>query len=166
MTPITEPTTDATTVRAAIEVAAPIDRAFTVFTRDFGAFKPREHNILPVPLAETVVETHVGGHIIDRGTDGTECRWARVLVYEPPTRFVFSWDIGPQWTVETDPARTSEVEVTFTALDAGRTRVELEHRHLDRHGDGWDGVRAGVGSDEGWPLYLDRFAEVVTGPGR
>ena len=163
MTPITEPTTDATTVRAAIEVAAPIDRAFTVFTRDFGAFKPREHNILPVPLAETVVETHVGGHIIDRGTDGTECRWARVLVYEPPTRFVFSWDISPRWTVETDAARTSEVEVTFTALDAARTRVDLEHRHLDRHGDGWDAVRGGVGSDEGWPLYLDRFSALLAG---
>ena len=90
-----------------------------VFTRDFGAIKPREHNLLPVPISETVVETHVGGHIIDRGADGSECRWARVLAFEPPDRFVFSWDISPHWQVETDPDKTSEVEVTFTAL--GRT---------------------------------------------
>jgi uncharacterized protein YndB with AHSA1/START domain len=150
-------TTEPTTVRTAIEVDAPQQRAFEVFTRDFGAFKPPDHNLLQVPIAETVVETHVGGHIIDRGADGSECRWARVLAYEPPSRFVFSWDIGPSWEVETDPSRTSEVEVTFTALDGARTRVELEHRHLDRHGDGWDSLRGGVGSDEGWPLYLERF---------
>jgi uncharacterized protein YndB with AHSA1/START domain len=156
-------TTDPTAVHAAIEVDAPQQRAFDVFTREFGAFKPPEHNLLDVPIAETVVETHVGGHIIDRGTDGSECRWARVLVYEPPDRFVFSWDISPSWGVETDPARTSEVEVRFTPLDAGRTRVALEHRHLDRHGEGWDAVRNGVGSDEGWPLYLDRFAALLGG---
>ena len=162
MTQTTGQGTDATTVRAAIEVAAPQQRAFEVFTRDFGAFKPREHNLLQVPIAETVVEPHVGGHIIDRGADGSECRWARVLAYEPPTRFLFSWDISPQWGVETDPSRTSEVEVTFTALDAGRTRVELEHRHLDRHGDGWQSVRDGVADDAGWPLYLDRYAALFT----
>ncbi|MEO5743522.1 MAG: ATPase, partial [Terracoccus sp.] len=76
-------TTEPTTVNATIEVNAPQQRAFEVFTRDFGAFKPPDHNLLAVPIAETVVETHVGGHIIDRGTDGSECRWARVLAYEP-----------------------------------------------------------------------------------
>ena len=69
-------TTEPTAVTASIEVAASLQRAFEVFTRDFGAFKPAEHNLLAVPIAETVVETHVGGHIIDRGTDGSECRWA------------------------------------------------------------------------------------------
>ena len=150
-------------VRKQIVVEAPQERAFTVFTENFGDFKPREHNIMRSPIARTVFEPQVGGHIVDIGEDGSECRWARVLAYEPPTRFVFSWDISPQWGVETDPTRTSEVEVTFTALDAGHTRVELEHRHLDRHGDGWDGVRAGVGSDEGWPLYLDRFSALLAG---
>jgi uncharacterized protein YndB with AHSA1/START domain len=151
-----------TTVSASIEVDAPQQRAFEVFTRDFGAFKPPDHNLLAVPVAETVVEPHVGGHIIDRGTDGSECRWARVLVYEPHDRFVFSWDISPHWRVETDPERASEVEVTFTALTEDRTRVSLEHRHLDRHGDGWTGVRDGVGSGEGWPLYLTRYADLLT----
>jgi uncharacterized protein YndB with AHSA1/START domain len=155
-------TTEPTTVNASIEVNAPAQRAFEVFTRDFGAFKPANHNLLAVPIAETVVETHIGGNIIDRGTDGSECRWARILAYEPPDRFVFSWDISPRWSVETDTDKTSEVEVTFTALDEEHTRVEIEHRHLDRHGDGWTGVRAGVSTGEGWPLYLNRYAELLS----
>ena len=155
-------TTDPTEVHASIEVAASQHRAFEVFTRDFGAIKPADHNLLAVPIAETVVETHVGGHIVDRGVDGSECRWARVLVYEPPSRLVFSWDISPHWQVESDLSRTSEVAVTFTALAQDRTRVDIDHRHLDRHGDGWTGVRDGVSTDQGWPLYLQRFADLLT----
>jgi uncharacterized protein YndB with AHSA1/START domain len=140
----------ATVVRRQIVVRAPIERAFTVFTERFGDFKPREHNMLGVPIAETVFEPRVGGNIYDRGADGSECRWARILAFDPPHRVVFSWDIGPTW----------QVEVTFIAEDAERTRVELEHRHLDRHGTGWESVRDGVGHDEGWPLYLDRYADL------
>jgi hypothetical protein len=150
---------DATSVRTQIVVQAPIDRAFSVFTEDFGSFKPPEHNLLGVELAETVFEPHVGGHLYDRGVDGTECRWARVLVYEPPNRVVISWDISPYWQIEMDPARTSEVDVRFIAETPERTRVELEHRNLDRHGDGWEQARDAVDSEGGWPLYLQRFAE-------
>jgi uncharacterized protein YndB with AHSA1/START domain len=148
-----------TSVRNSIVVDAPIETAFSVFTDGFGSFKPRDHNLLAVDIAETVFETQVGGHIYDRGVDGSECHWARVLAYEPPNRVVFSWDISPQWQIETDQDKTSEVEVTFVAETPERTRVELEHRNLDRHGEGWEGVREGVHSDEGWPLYLNRFAE-------
>jgi uncharacterized protein YndB with AHSA1/START domain len=151
-----------TSVRATIVVEAPIDRAFSVFTDGFGTFKPPEHNMLEVEIAETVFESHVGGHIYDRGVDGSECRWARVLAFEPPNRVVFSWDISPHWQIETDLDKTSEVEVRFVAESPDRTRVELEHRNLDRHGDGWDGLREGVGGDNGWPLYLNRFAERVS----
>jgi uncharacterized protein YndB with AHSA1/START domain len=150
-----------TATRHSVVVEAPIERAFSVFTDGFGSFKPREHNLLEVEIAETVFESHVGGNIYDRGVDGTECRWARVLAYEPPNRVVFSWDISPQWQIETDPDKTSEVEVRFVAEAPDRTRVELEHRNLDRHGDGWEQERDGVGGDQGWPLYLDRFAEQV-----
>jgi uncharacterized protein YndB with AHSA1/START domain len=149
-------------VRRQIVVEAPIERAFTVFTERFGDFKPPEHNLLGVAIAETVFEPKVGGHIYDRGVDGSECRWARVLAYEPPNRVVFSWDISPQWQIETEPDNTSEVEVRFVAETPQRTRVELEHRHLDRHGPGWQGVRDGVAHDEGWPLYLDRYAALLT----
>ncbi len=150
--------TAAAVVRKQIVVEARIEKAFAVFTKRLGDFKPREHNLLSVPIAETVFEPRVGGHIVDRGTDGSECRWARVLVYEPPQRVVSSWDIGPRWQVETEPDNTSEVEVRFVAETPSGTRVELEHRNLDRHGPGWEAVRDGVGHDAGWPLYLDRFA--------
>jgi uncharacterized protein YndB with AHSA1/START domain len=149
-------------VRRQIVVDAPIEEAFDTFTARFGDFKPAEHNLLAAPIAETVFEPRVGGHIYDRATDGTECHWARVLVYEPPQRVVFSWDIGPTWQVETDPDNTSEVEVRFTKEDPRRTRVELEHRNLDRHGPGWEAVRDGIADDQGWPLYLNRYAALFT----
>ena len=148
-------------VRRQIAVEAPIEKAFAVFTERFGDFKPPEHNLLSAPIAQTVFEPRVGGHIYDRGTDGTECRWARILVFEPPKRVVFSWDIGPSWQIETEPDRTSEVEVRFIAESPQRTRVELEHRNIDRHGPGWEAVSDGVGHDQGWPLYLDRYAALL-----
>lgn len=155
--------TQDTSVRTQVVVAVPVERAFRVFTEQFDRIKPREHNMLPVPIAETVFEPRVGGHVFDRGVDGSECRWARVLAYEPPQRIVISWDISPRWQIETDPARTSEVEIRFIAEGPQRTRVELEHRHLERHGAGWEGEREAVRGDGGWPLYLRRFGELVAG---
>jgi uncharacterized protein YndB with AHSA1/START domain len=154
-----------TTVRASVVVDAPIERAFRVFTEDFGRFKPPEHNLLEVEIAETVFEPAVGGSLYDRGVDGSECRWARVLAYEPPERVVISWDISPRWQIETDLAKTSEVEVRFIPETPDRTRVDLEHRNLERHGEGWEGVREGVAGDAGWPLYLQRFAALLAEEG-
>ena len=148
-------------VRTQIVVDAPIERAFSVFTEQFDRIKPREHNLLGVDVAETVFEAREGGRIYDRGVDGSECHWARVLAFEPPNRILFSWDISPQWQVETDRSKASEVEVTFVSETPERTRVELEHRHLDRHGAGWESERDGVASEGGWPLYLERFAQLL-----
>jgi uncharacterized protein YndB with AHSA1/START domain len=153
--------TDPTVVRSEVVVDAAQDRAFKLFTEQFDKIKPREHNMLGVDIAESVFEPRVGGRVYDRGVDGSECQWARVLVYEPPERIVFTWDISPYWQIETDPSHASEVEVRFIAESDDRTRVELVHSHLDRHGDGWEGVRAGVEGDAGWPLYLTRFAEAI-----
>lgn len=152
---------DAASVQAQIVVEAGIEQAFTVFTKDFGSFKPSEHNLLRVEIAETIFEPYAGGRLYDRGVDGSECHWARVLAFEPPDRVVISWDINPQWQIETDHDKTSEVEIRFVAETPGRTRVELEHRHLDRHLDGWEQERAAVDSDGGWPLYLRRFADLL-----
>jgi uncharacterized protein YndB with AHSA1/START domain len=152
---------EAAAVRKQIVVAAPIERAFAVFTGRFGDFKPPEHNLLAARLAKTVFEPQVGGHIVDTAVNGSECRWARILAFDPPDRVVFSWDISPQWTIETDPARTSEVEVRFYAESPTTTRVELEHRHIDRHGPGWEAVTEGVDGAQGWPLYLDRYAALI-----
>ena len=138
-----------------------LSSGFRVFTDDFDKIKPHEHNLLAVPIAETVFEPRAGGHIYDRGVDGTECRWARVLSYKPPKRVVFTWEISPQWQLESDPERASEVEVRFVSEGAKRTRVVLEHRNLDRHLEGWESLREGVAGAGGWPLYLDRFAALL-----
>jgi uncharacterized protein YndB with AHSA1/START domain len=148
-----------TSIKTDVVVDAPRERAFRVFTERFDQIKPREHNMLQVDIAESVLESRSGGRVYDRGVDGSECQWGRVLAYEPPARIVFTWDISPHWQIETDLDRASEVEVRFSEETPGRTRVTLEHRHLDRHGDGWQGLREGVAGDQGWPLYLTRYAE-------
>jgi uncharacterized protein YndB with AHSA1/START domain len=152
---------EATSVRHEIVVGAPVERAFEVFTGQMDKIKPREHNLLGADIETTVFEPRAGGRIYDRGVDGSECEWATVLAYEPPGRVVFSWNIDARWQPEPDAARRSEVEVRFVAEAADRTRVELEHRHLDRHGDGWEGLRDGVDSSGGWPLYLERYAGLI-----
>jgi uncharacterized protein YndB with AHSA1/START domain len=154
-------TTQSTTtfVRTSITVDAPIERSFTLFTEGIGTWWPPKHHIIEAPLAEMVFEPVQGGHIYDRGVDGSECRWARVLAYDPPNRVVFSWDISLQWQIETDPGKTSEVEVRFIAEGPDRTLVELEHRNIDRHGEGWEQMRDAVGSPNGW--NLQRFADAA-----
>jgi len=149
----------ATSVQQSIVVQAPIDRAFAVFTEDMGSWWPADHHVLGAPLAEMVFEPRQGGSVYDRGTDGSECRWARVLAYEPPARIVISWDIALNWEIESDPARTSEVEVRFIPEGPERTRVELEHRKLERHGEGWEQMRDAVGSPGGWLRGLEAFAQ-------
>jgi uncharacterized protein YndB with AHSA1/START domain len=148
-----------TAVRTSITVDAPIDRAFSLFTEGIGTWWPPEHHILEGELAEMVFEPHQGGRIYDRGVDGTECSWARILAYEPPGRVVFSWNITTCWQIENDPDKTSEVEVRFTEEGPARTYVELEHRNLDRHGEDWEKMRDAVGSPGGWSLQ--RFADAA-----
>jgi len=148
-------------VRKSIVVEAPIEHAFQVFTEQIGSWWPEEHHILASELAEMVFEPRVGGHVYDRGVDGSECRWARVLAYEPPSRILISWDISLQWQLEADPDRTSEIEVQFIAEGPDRTRVELEHRGLERHGEGWQQMRDAVSSPNGWNQGLQRFAEAA-----
>jgi uncharacterized protein YndB with AHSA1/START domain len=150
-----------TSIQTEVVVEASLEHAFRVFTEQFDRIKPREHNMLGVDIAESVFEPRAGGRVYDRGVDGSECQWARVLAYEPPDRIVFTWDISPRWQIETDFSRASEVEVKFISETANRTRVVLEHRYLDRHGDDWEGLREGVRGDQGWPLYLGRFADQV-----
>jgi uncharacterized protein YndB with AHSA1/START domain len=148
-----------TTVRESIVVDAPAERAFRVFTDEMGTWWPPEHHVLEGELAEIVFEPREGGRVYDRATDGSECQWARVLVYEPPNRVVFSWDIGLDWKIEPDPGKTSEVQISFVSEAETRTRVELEHRNIERHGEGWERMRDAVGSPDGWRIGLVRFAQ-------
>jgi uncharacterized protein YndB with AHSA1/START domain len=150
-------------VRTSIVVDAPVQRAFEVFTQEMRSWWPEDHHVLQGELAEMVFEAHVGGRIYDRATDGSECTWSRVLAYEPPHRLVFSWDVSTSWGIEEDLEHTSEVEVRFIAEADSRTRVELEHRNLERHGDGWEGMHGAVGSPGGWPKTLAGLAAHIGG---
>jgi uncharacterized protein YndB with AHSA1/START domain len=150
-----------TSVTTSIVVEAPTERAFAVFTDGIDGWWDRDHHILDAELAEIVFEPREGGHLYERSVDGSECRWARVLAYEPPSRFVISWDINTDWKLETDLERTSEVEVRFIAEGSDRTRVELVHRNLDRHGDGWERMRDSVGADGGWQAHLWAFSRRI-----
>lgn len=154
---------ESTSLQVDVVVEVPVEYAFRVFTERFDEIKPREHNLLAVPIERTVLEPRVGGSVYDVGADGSSCTWARVLAYEPPHRLVISWDISPQWRLEPDPAKASEVEIQFIAESEERTRVQLEHRHLDRHGEGWQGF-LGLDSGNGWPLYLERFRAAAERP--
>src|SRR5262249_60561465 len=104
-----------------------------------------------------------GGQCDDGGADGGEARWSHVPPVAPPRLLVVSWDISPHWQIETNLDRTSEVEVRFIAENPHRTRVELEHRNLDRHGEGWQEEREAVNGEGGWPLYLQRFGDLLKG---
>ena len=145
-------------VRTEVVVQAPVQRAFDVFTQEMMSWWPPDHHLVEGELAEMVFEPRVGGRIYDRNADGGECTWARVLAYEPPDRLVFSWDINPQWQLETDSSHASVVEVRFIAEAEARTRVELEHRALERHGDGWERMSEVVASPGGWPKTLESYA--------
>lgn len=152
--------TTGTSVATSIVVEAPVERCFAVYTEGIATWWPREHHIMQ-GVVDMVFEPRVGGRIYDRDASGAQSSWGRVLAYEPPHRVVFSWDITAQWQIESDPARSSEVEVRFTPESDGRTRVDLEHRHIDRHGEGWESMRDAVGSDNGWRVGLENFAARV-----
>jgi uncharacterized protein YndB with AHSA1/START domain len=152
-----------TVVRTSVTVAAPVEKAFAVFTDGFDGWWPRSHHLGEGELAEAVLETKTGGRWYERLADGSECEWGTVLVCEPPHRLVLSWAISPSWAVETDTDRASTVEVRFVAEGDGRTRVELEHRDLDRHGADWQKMRDSIASDGGWTGILRGYAAEAEG---
>lgn len=135
--------------------AAPA-RAFEVFTAGLARWWPRSHTISAVAQKEAVIEPRVGGRWFERGEDGSECDWGSVLVWEPPDRVVLGWQLNPDFKF--DPHVVTEVEVRFIAEGTNATRVELEHRHLERFGDQGEALREKVGSPNGWGKLLEAFA--------
>jgi DNA-binding transcriptional ArsR family regulator/uncharacterized protein YndB with AHSA1/START domain len=144
-------------VSRTVRVEVPVERAFTVFTKGFGGWWPPEFHIGTQPFATVVVEPRNGGRWFERDASGTECDWGRVLTWDPPRRVVLAWQIGPDWQFDPEPTRASEVEVRFIPDGEQATRVELEHRGFERHGEGSGTVRDGVGGDGGWTRCLERF---------
>ncbi len=140
------------------------EKAFDVFTKEMATWWPPDHHILDGELEQIVFEPRVGGDIYDRATNGNESHWGKVLAFEPPHRLVFGWRISLQWQIEEDEGRVSEVEVRFVPEATEHTRVELEHRHIDRHGEGWEQIREAVASPGGWDRGLARLAEAISAP--
>ena len=143
-------------VRKSVRVSAAPARAFEVFTAGFARWWPRSHTIGKVPQKEAVIEPRAGGRWYERGEDGSECEWGKVLVWEPPTRVVLGWQLDPDFRF--DPNVVTEVEVRFIAEGEGATRVELEHRNLERFGERGEVLREKVGSPNGWSKLLEEFA--------
>jgi uncharacterized protein YndB with AHSA1/START domain len=148
-------------VTKVVTVRAGQQHAFKVFTAGFTTWWPASHHIGKSDLAEAVLEQRAGGRWYERGVDGSECEWGTVLAYDPPERVLLSWHLNGEWAYDPDPARASEVEVRFIAEGPDLTRVELEHRHIERHGPDWRAVQSGVNSDGGWAGLLAMFAEVA-----
>jgi hypothetical protein len=148
-------------VRRSIEVNASQAKAFDVFTRRIGAWWPKSHHVGKAPLVEAVIEPRVDGRWYERGEDGTECDWGRVLAWNPPSGLVLAWQLDAQFKF--DPGLVTEVEVRFVPLSDGRTRVELEHRHLERFGDAAERVHDRVGGEGGWTAILRSFAAATEG---
>jgi uncharacterized protein YndB with AHSA1/START domain len=162
-TPSTDTSSETTAVRAGIDVAAPPERAFEVFTKGMNTWWNRDHHVLPGTLSWIGVEPRQGGRLLEEMESGETCEWGRVLTWDPPRLFAFSWLVGPDWGVPAPDAPSSTVTVMFTPTPGG-TRVELVHDQLDAHGPGWESVRAGVGSDGGWPKGLRDFAAAAQTP--
>jgi uncharacterized protein YndB with AHSA1/START domain len=142
-------------------VALPVERAFAFFTDSFGSWWPAEYHIGQAEMADAVLEPREGGRWYERGVDGSECDWGRVLAWEPPHRLVVTWQVNGHWQFDPDPAHASEIEVRFTADGPEQTTVELEHRHLDRLVAGQaihDTIEVSGG---GWIAVLQAYAHAA-----
>jgi len=147
-------------VRKSVTVEVSAQKAFEVFTEGFDRWWLREHHIGEAEIGRAVIECRAGGRWYETGVDGSECDWGRVLVWEPPHRLVLAWQIDASWKF--DPELVTELEVRFVAETPERTRVELEHRDLERFGEAEEQMRDGLDSPGGWQGHLDRFARAAT----
>jgi uncharacterized protein YndB with AHSA1/START domain len=147
-------------ITGTVDLRVPVERAFEVFTRSVNAWWPHEFHIGQAEVAEVVLEPWVAGRWFERGVDGSECDWGRILVWEPPHRLVFTWQINGSWQFDPDPDRASEIEARFTAAGPHASVVQVEHRLFDRL-DGGQVIRDAIDGGGGWQLLLNGFAGAV-----
>jgi uncharacterized protein YndB with AHSA1/START domain len=143
-------------VRRSVEVKTSVEHAFEVFTAGFGSWWPHSHTIGKGKLKTAVIEPHVGGRWYGEDEDGATAEWGKVLAFEPPSRVLLAWQISDQWRF--DPQVMTEVEIRFTPIAAELTRVELEHRYLERLGPDFEKARASMDSPEGWGGIMQLYA--------
>ncbi len=150
-------------VRKSVRVQLPVERAFALFVEQMETWWPPEHQIGDTPFEVLVVEPRVGGRWYERDRDGRECSWGNVVAWDPPRKVTLSWHLGPDWKFNPDPAAASDVEIRFTPDGPGATVVELEHTRLERHGAGFEQMRAMLDSPRAWGYTLGEFARVANG---
>ena len=153
-------------VRKSVHVQAPLDRAFSVFVEQMETWWPATHHIGKTPFESIFVEPRIGGRWYERDAAGKLTDWGKVLAWEPPHRVAFSWHVGPghdspDWICDPDPAKASEVEIRFKAEGPSTTLVELEHSKLERHGEGYQQLRAIFDGPGAWSGILAAYAQVV-----
>ena len=156
----TSSVTDPNSVRKMMNVQAPPAVAWRVFTEQMGTWWPLAvYKIGKANAVDAIIEPRVGGRWYERGEDGGTCDWGSVLSWEPPSRLLLSWDINADW--QYDPKLKTEIEVHFVAVGEDATRVELEHRKLDRYGARRDEMRAIFETHGDWGKLLERFARTA-----
>ena len=149
-------------VKKSVTVRAPQAKAFEVFTARFGDWWPLEtHHTGDLDVETVVIEPRAGGRWFERATDGTEALWGYVSEWAPPALLVLAWHLNADFAFDPDPAKASEVAVTFTSVDDATTRVELEHRKLEVFGDRADQTRVALDGDGGWGAIIEEFARLV-----
>lgn len=146
-------------VRKTVTVKCSREHAFEIFTRRYDLWWPKSHKIGKADFKTAVVEERAGGRWYEVGVDGSTCEWGKVLAYEPPGRVVLAWHTQPSWEHDPDPSHASRVEVTFTDLGNGQTRVELVHSELDKHGAGWQEMRAQLA--DGWSGIMEAYGQAA-----
>jgi len=146
-------------VRKSIVVKADAAHAFEVFTARISNWWPRSHSVGASPQTSVVMEPRSGGRWYEIGQDGSQCIWGKVLAWEPPSRLLLAWQISGDWKY--DPDLVTEVEVKFTSLGGGETRVELEHRNIERFGDKAETMRSAIDSEGGWSAIVKLYAEAA-----
>jgi len=148
-------------IHGTVTVGVPVERAFRVFTDSFHTWWPADYHIGKADMVQAIMEPREGGRWYERGVDGSECDWGRVLAWEPPHRLVVTWQINGEWRYDPDPEHASEIEVRFTADGPGQTTVELEHRLLDRLVAGQAIHDAIAVQGGGWTSLLELFAKAA-----
>ena len=147
------------TIRKHLIVEAPAERAYRVFAENMGVWWPREHHIGKAPLQECIIEPRVDGRWYEVDEDGSQCDWGKVLTWDPPRRLVLAWQLNEEFKY--DPTLITEVEVSFTVLGPKRTRVDFEHRNLERFGEAAERLRGAMA--QGWGQILESFVRTAAG---
>ena len=148
-----------TSVKKSVTVKCSREHAFEIFNKRYDLWWPKTHKIGSADFKTAVVEEKVGGRWYEVGVDGSTCEWGKVLAYEPPSRVVLAWHTQPNWTHDPDPNHASRVEITFTDLGGGQTRVDLVHSDLENHGHGWQEMRAQLA--DGWSSIMDGYGQAA-----